>query len=174
VCVCVCHVSNILPSRICIRIIARARTHIHYSASQFPIFHADYNCCVHTDTPTPNNLTTLCSQSLLSQSIFQRESGWGWLRLWGRGSEIEKHPASRKELQGKGMQQSPTSERAYQRVILLVDAVVATSRRHWSIHDPGVATFIWRGCSIPGNDYQKATRGSRDGRNPAWRRPSNL
>ncbi|KYQ50417.1 Photoreceptor-specific nuclear receptor [Trachymyrmex zeteki] len=52
-------------------------------------------------------------------------------------------------LQGKGMQQSPTSERAYQRVILLVDAVVATSRRHWSIHDPGVATFIWRGCSIP-------------------------
>ncbi|KYN06442.1 hypothetical protein ALC62_02516, partial [Cyphomyrmex costatus] len=76
-------------------------------------------------------------------------------------------------LQGKGMQQSPTSERAYQRVILLVDAVVATSRRHWSIHDPGVATFTWRGCSIPGNDYQKATRGSRDGRNPAWRRFSN-
>lgn len=36
---------------------------------------------------------------------------------------------------GEGMQQSPTSERAYQRVILLVDAGVATSRRHWSIRD---------------------------------------
>lgn len=36
---------------------------------------------------------------------------------------------------GVGVQQSPTSERPYQRVILLVDAGVAMSRRYWSVRD---------------------------------------
>lgn len=60
---------------------------------------------------------------------------------------------------GEGMQQSLTSERPYQRVILLVDAGVATSRRHWFARNPrGVAMPVWWGRRIPGNDYQKATR----------------
>jgi len=41
---------------------------------------------------------------------------------------------------GEGVQRSLTSERPYQRVILLVDAGVATSRRHWFARDSlGVA-----------------------------------
>lgn len=71
-----------------------------------------------------------------------------------------------------GMQQSPTSERAYQRVILLVDAGVATSRRHWSARDPrGVVDAGLEGLSHPWQRLPEGTRGSRGGRNPAWRRP---
>ena len=75
------------------------------------------------------------------------------------------------------VQQSLTSERPYQRVILLVDGSVATSRRHWSAFELWgvVSSFLegsfggvrMPGC-IPGNDYRKTT-GSFDGRNPAWR-----